>query len=341
MIRIGVIGYGYWGPNLVRNFAAVNDSQVSYVCDQSPSRLEVVASSYPSIALSTDVEEVLRSPEVDAIAVATPVSTHFEIARRALAAGKHVLVEKPLADTSERCLRLIEEAERRKLMLMVDHTFPYTGAVRKIKELIDSGELGEVFYYDSVRVNLGLFQHDVSVVWDLAVHDLAILDYLLAERPVAVSATGRSHLADQPANIAYMTLFYDNNFIAHTHVNWLAPVKIRQTLIGGSAKMIVYDDLEPSEKIKVYDKGVTLETDPAGIYQMRVGYRAGDMWAPHLDRTEALSRLARHFIRCIEGKDEPITSAESGWRVVRLMEAASRSIAEGGAMVRIESEASA
>ncbi len=336
MIRIGVIGYGYWGPNLVRNFAATEGSRVVYVCDRSPSRLQAAAASYPSITPTTDVEELLRSPDVDAVAVATPISTHFELTRQALAAGKHVLVEKPLADTSERCLRLIEEAERRRLLLRVDHTFPYTGAVRKIKELIDGGDLGELFYYDSVRVNLGLFQHDVNVIWDLAVHDLAILDYLLGELPHAVSATGGSHVADQPENIAYLTLFYADNVIAHTHVNWLAPVKLRQTLIGGSAKMIVYNDLEPSEKIKVYDKGVTLETDLAGIYQMRVGYRTGDMWAPQLDQTEALSRLALHFIRCIEGKDTPITSAEAGLRVVRVMEAATRSMSAGGAQIRVD-----
>ncbi len=336
MIRIGVIGYGYWGPNLVRNFVAVEGSRVVYVCDRDPSRLKAAVASYPSIVPTTDVEEVLRSPDVDAVAVATPISTHFELARQALAAGKHVLVEKPLADTSERCLRLIEEAERRRILLMVDHTFPYTGAVRKIKELIDGNQLGELFYYDSVRVNLGLFQHDVNVIWDLAVHDLAILDYLLGEIPQAVSATGRSHVADQPENIAYLTLFYADNLIAHTHVSWLAPVKLRQTLIGGSAKMIVYNDLEPSEKIKVYDKGVTLETDLAGIYQMRVGYRTGDMWAPQLDQTEALSRLALHFIRCIEGKDTPITSAEAGLRVVRVMEAATRSMSAGGAQIRVD-----
>ncbi len=340
MIGIGVIGYGYWGPNLVRNFGAAKGCRLAYVCDLSPSRLEAVATSYPSLGMTTDVEEVLRSPRVDAVAVATPVSTHFELARRALAAGKHVLVEKPLADSSEKCLQLIEDAERRRLLLMVDHTFPYTGAVRKIKELIDGGHLGDVYYYDSVRINLGLFQHDISVIWDLAVHDLAILDYLFTERPVAVSATGRSHVAGQTENIAYLTLFYDNNVIAHTHVNWLAPVKVRQTLIGGSAKMIVYDDLEPSEKIKVYDKGVILENKPEDIYQMRVGYRTGDMWAPRLDRTEALGRLARHFLRCIEGKDEPITSAKSGWRVVRLMEAASRSMSEGGALIPVSDEES-
>ncbi len=336
MIGIGVIGYGYWGPNLVRNFTAAEGSRVACVCDRSRRRLEAAAAAYPSIHLTTRAEEVLGNPEVDAVAVATPVSTHYDLALRALQAGKHVLVEKPLADSSEKCRRLIEEAERRRLLLMVDHTFPYTGAVRKIKELIDTGDLGELFYYDSVRVNLGLFQHDVSVVWDLAVHDLSILDYLLAERPTAVSATGMSHVAGQPENIAYLTLFYESNLIAHVHVNWLAPVKVRQTLIGGSARMIVYDDVEPSEKIKVYDKGVTLETDTEGIHEMLVSYRTGDMRAPQLDRTEALGGLARNFLGSIEGGEEPITSAEAGWRVVRLMEAAGRSMAAGGALTPVD-----
>lgn len=335
MIRVGVIGYGYWGPNLVRNFTASPGSEVAYVCDRRPERLKLVASTYPSIALTTDIEEVLRSPEVDAVALATPVSTHFDLAMRGLAAGKHLLVEKPLAHTSEKCKRLIEAAEKRGLVLMVDHTFPYTGAVRKIKDLIDEGQLGEIYYYDSVRVNLGLFQHDVSVVWDLAVHDLSILDYLLADPPEAVSATGMSHVSDQPENVAYLTLFYPNRTLAHIHVNWLAPVKIRQTLIGGSTKMVVYDDLEPSEKIKVYDKGINLESDPEGIYQMRVGYRTGDMWAPQVDRQEALSRMVRHFVDCIEKNADPITSAESGLRIVQIMEAATHSMAESGALIRI------
>lgn len=336
VIRVGVIGYGYWGPNLVRNFAAAEGSEVVYVCDLRPDRLNRVGSSYPSIALTSDVEEVLRSPHVDAVAVATPVSTHFDLAMRALMADKHVLVEKPLADTSGKCLRLIEEADKRGLLLMVDHTFPYTGAVRKVKELIDGGQLGEIYYYDSVRVNLGLFQHDVSVVWDLAVHDLSILDYLLTERPEAISATGMSHVSGQPENVAYLTLLFPSKTLAHIHVNWLAPVKIRQTLVGGSRKMIVYDDLEPSEKIKVYDKGVSLELDPDGIYQMRVGYRTGDMWAPQVDRLEALSRLVQHFLGCIHGNDEPITSAGSGLRVVQLMEAATQSMAENGALIRVD-----
>lgn len=335
-MRIGVIGYGYWGPNLVRNFMEVKESRVSFLCDSRRERLDLASSRYPSITLTQDVDELIHSPEVDAVAVATPVSTHFELAMQALEAGKHVLVEKPLAPTSEQCERLIEKADQRGLTLLVDHTFPYTGAVRKAKELIDGGNLGEIYYYDSVRINLGLFQHDVSVIWDLAVHDLAIMDYLFTEKPIAVSATGMSHVAGQPENIAYLTLFFASKIIAHIHVNWLAPVKVRQTLIGGSNNMIVYDDLEPTEKIKIYDKGVNLETNPDSIYQMRIGYRTGDMWAPKIERLEALGMLARHFVRCCRDGEKPITSAESGLRIVRMMEAATRSMSRNGAPVDID-----
>ena len=253
MINIGIIGYGYWGPNLVRNFNSAPNMDVCYVCDLSQKQLSKVNSLYPSITITTDIEEVLKNHHVDAIAIATPVSTHFDLAMKALEAGKHVLVEKPLAENSDKCSRMIDEAAKRNLVLMVDHTFAYTGAVRKIRELIAGKQLGEIYYYDSVRVNLGLFQHDVSVVWDLAVHDLSIMEFLFPEKPIAVSATGISHIEGQPVNIAYLTLFFDNDLIAHIHVNWMAPVKVRQTLIGGSEKMIVYNDLEPTEKIKIYD----------------------------------------------------------------------------------------
>ena len=272
---------------------------------------------------------------VDAIAIATPVSTHFNLAMKALEAGKHVLVEKPLAENSDKCSRMIDEAAKRNLILMVDHTFAYTGAVRKIRELIASKQLGEIYYYDSVRVNLGLFQHDVSVVWDLAVHDLSIMEFLFPEKPIAVSATGISHIEGQPVNIAYLTLFFDNNLIAHIHVNWMAPVKVRQTLIGGSEKMIVYNDLEPTEKIKIYDKGITLKDDPNNIYQMRVGYRVGDMWCPKVESTEALKVLVSHFADCIIEGEEPITSAQSGFQVVKSMEAATQSIKEHGKSINL------
>ena len=335
-IRIGLLGYGYWGPNLARNFAAAPGSRVSHVCDLSRDCLARAAVAHPSATLTSDAEDLLASPGVDAVAVATPVSSHFDLAMRALTAGKHVLVEKPLADTAERCRRLIDEAHHRQLLLMVDHTFPYTGAVRKIKELVDRGEIGDIYYYDSVRVNLGLFQHDINVVWDLAVHDLSILDYLLAEPPAAVSANGTSHVTGQPENIAYVTLKYPNNLIAHIHVNWLAPVKIRRTLIGGSEKMIVYDDVEPTEKIKIYDKRVSFESSPDVLYEMQVNYRMGDMWAPMVDRTEALALLVRHFLDCIDSGEQPVTSAESGLRTVQVMEAATRSMRQDGVQIRLD-----
>lgn len=340
MIGIGVIGFGYWGPNLVRNFHEMADSRVLAVSDVRMERLALAASRYPGIGIMQDSAELIRSPAVDAVVVATPVSAHYQLAMEALRAGKHVLVEKPLAMTSEQAWQLIEEAEKRRLVLMVDHTFVYTGSVGKIKELIGSGDVGDLYYYDSVRVNLGLFQHDVNVLWDLAVHDLSIMDYLLPVRPCAVSASGITHFPGQPDNIAYLTLFYDSSLLAHVHVNWLAPVKVRRTLIGGSKKMIMYDDVEPSEKVKVYDKGVTRQPQSKhseNVYQMLVGYRAGDMWAPQLDNTEALRREARHFLDCIGQSKVPITNGEAGARVVEILEAATLSLAQRGAPIELHS----
>lgn len=336
MIGVGIIGYGYWGPNLVRNFMEAQGSTVPVVCDLSADRLAQATRRYPSIKTTADFQALLDDPAVDAVAIATPVSTHFKLAMEALTAGKHVLVEKPLAATSVEALQLIEAAARRRLVLMVDHTFVYTGAVRTIRDMVSSGALGDIFYYDSVRVNLGLFQHDVNVIWDLAVHDLAILDFVLASKPSAVSATGISHIHGQPENVAYITLFFPSNQIAHLHVNWLAPVKVRRTLIGGSEKMIVYDDLEPSEKVKVYDKGVTLSASGEQVYELLVSYRSGDMWAPKLDNSEGLRREALHFIDCIEHDTQPETDGLAGLRVVRLLEAADRSLAERGKLIEVE-----
>src|SRR6267378_1623832 len=339
MIRVGVIGYGYWGPNIVRNFMDVPGATVVAVSDVRSERLEHLRARYPSIKTTTDGGELLSDPQIDAIIVVTPVSTHFELALQALQADKHVLVEKPLAATSEQALRLIEEAGRRSKVLMVDHTFVYTGAVRKIREIVASSNLGDIYYYDSVRVNLGLFQPDVNVIWDLAVHDLSIMDYVLPIKPVAVSATGISHIPGKPENVAYMTLFFPNRQIAHLHVNWLAPVKVRRTLIGGSEKMIVYDDLEPSEKVKVYDKGITVtENGDAqnGKYQLLVGYRAGDMWAPQLALTEALGIELRHFLACIEGRETPLSDGHAGLRNVRILEAATASLRARGRVVELD-----
>ena len=342
MIQVGVIGYGYWGPNLVRNFVENPGSCVVAVSDLQPARLSQAQARYPAVRTTTDCHELFADPTIDAIVIATPVSTHFGLAMRGLQAGKHILAEKPLALTSEQASRLVEEADRRGRVLMVDHTFVYTGAVRKIRELVASHELGDIYYYDSVRVNLGLFQHDVNVIWDLAVHDLSIMDHVLPSRPCVVSATGMSHVPGEPENIAHLTLFYDGTMFAHIHVNWLAPVKVRRTLIGGSRKMIVYDDLEPSEKIKVYDKGITIngsadaDTVRPSVYRMLIDYRVSDMWAPYVDRTEALQTEASHFLRCIEHGEHPMSSGEDGLRVVRILEAATQSMAKQGRPLEVE-----
>ena len=335
MIKIGIISYGYWGPNLVRNFSESGTAEVRAVSDLRSERLKPVAARYPAIQTTTNYRDLLDNPGIDAIAIATPVSTHFDLALQALKAGKHVLVEKPFTTTAAQARTLIEEADRRKLTLMVDHTFLFTPAVRKIKELVQSGDLGRLYYYDSVRVNLGLFQHDVNVLWDLAVHDLSIMDFILGARPQAVSATGMAHVAGQPEDMAFLTCYFADSVIAHFHVNWLAPVKIRRTLIGGDRKMIVYDDLEPSEKIKVYDKGITVN-EPEGIYKMMVGYRTGDMWAPQLATTEALLTEARHFAECVETGKRPLTDGQAGLNVVRILEAASASIRNRGQPVELE-----
>lgn len=335
MLKLGVIGYGYWGPNLVRNFMEAPGSTVVAVCDLRHERLEQLTNRHPSIKRCTDTQALLNDSQIEAIAIATPVATHFDLALAALRAGKHVLVEKPLAANSEQVLQLIEEAAARKRVLMVDHTFVYTGAVRKIRELITENHLGEIYYYDAVRVNLGLFQHDVNVIWDLAIHDLSIMDYVLPSRAVAVSATGISNIPGQPENVAYITLFFGNPQIAHVHVNWLTPVKVRHTLIGGSDKMILYDDLEPSEKVKVYDKGVRVSQSPEAVYEMLVSYRSGDMWAPRLDATEALHTEALHFIDCIQNNKQPVTDGHAGLRLVRIVEAAERSLRARGELVEI------
>jgi predicted dehydrogenase len=330
-----VIGYGYWGPNLVRNFAECQDATVKAVCDVRAAQLTKVERRYPGVTVTTSPADICNDPSVDAVVIATPVEYHFELALAALRAGKHVLVEKPITSTSEQARRLIEEAASRRLVLMVDHTFVYTGAVRKMREMTESGELGDIYYYDSVRINLGLFQHDVNVLWDLAVHDLAIMDFVLPQRPVAVSATGLAHVKGKPENIGYMTMFFDNSLIAHVHVNWLSPVKVRRTLLGGSRRMVMFDDLEASEKIKVYDRGISLNPSPENVYQMLIGYRAGDMWAPQLAVTEALSVEAAHFVQCIRDGAAPTTDGDAGLRVVRLLEAATESMANQGRLVSL------
>lgn len=339
MMRIAVIGYGYWGPNLVRNFMELPGCDVAAICDARPDRLELAARRCPSARTTRHVDDVMRDPSVDAVVVATPVSTHYPLARAALEAGKHVLVEKPLALSTQEVDELIARATLAKRVLQVDHTFVYTGAVRKIRALVDAGELGDLLYYDSVRINLGLFQHDVNVLWDLAVHDLAILDHVVGAKVEGVSALGFRHLSEQPENLAYLTLRLRGGAVAHIQVNWLAPVKIRRTVIGGSRRMIVYDDLEPSDKVKIYDSGADLVRDEASVHKMLVSYRVGEMRVPRLDLTEALQTEALHFLGCIREARAPLTDGAAGRRVVSILEAAQASMAEGGRMIEIGSAA--
>ncbi|HZI49536.1 MAG TPA: Gfo/Idh/MocA family oxidoreductase [Pyrinomonadaceae bacterium] len=334
---IGVIGCGYWGPNLLRNFAENETAQLRWICDTDEMRLAAMGRRYPGARTTTDSKELISDGDLDAIAVVTPVATHFQIAKDALLAGKHVLVEKPLTATTREAEELIALASQNGRTLMVDHTFVYTGAIRKMKEIVKSGELGELLYFDSVRINLGLFQRDINVLWDLAPHDLSIMDYLIERQPLGLSALGSCHIEPGIENIAYMVMKFPDDFIAHFHFNWLAPVKIRRTLIAGARKMILYDDIEPTEKVRVYDKGVTTNrnTDREANYQTLISYRTGDVWAPKLDATEALHYVVAEFIDSIRGRRHPMTDGESGLRVVRLLEAAQTSIKCGGQFVEI------
>jgi predicted dehydrogenase len=330
-LSVGIIGFGYWGPNIVRNFHSQEDSQVSMVCDRRPEALAKVAKAYPGMEVTSDALQVLRSPNVDIVAVVTPVWTHFELAKAALEQGKHVFVEKPFTSTAAQAEELIELAERKHLKIMVDHTFLFTGAVRKIKQLIDAGELGELYYYDTTRVNLGLFQHDVNVIWDLAPHDLSIMDYLLADKAEAVVATGQKHI-NGVEDIAFITAYYPNKMIAHVNVNWLSPVKVRTTLIGGDKKMLMWNDLESDEKIKIYDRGVRMNTRE-GVYDLLVSYRSGDMWAPQIESTEALKLELGYFNECVLQDKTPINDGAAGLRIVRMLLAADQSLRNRGAQV--------
>ncbi|KER09620.1 MAG: oxidoreductase [[Candidatus Thermochlorobacteriaceae] bacterium GBChlB] len=333
-MKIAIVGLGYWGPNLIRNFLSVEHIDTVIGCDKDRTRLDKIKRRFPEIETTDSYDDILRRDDVEMVAIATPVSSHYPLAKKALDAGKHCFIEKPMTGTVEEAEDLIECAEKRGLKLMVDHTFIYTGAVRKMKELITAGTLGDLYYFDSVRVNLGLFQHDVNVVWDLAPHDLSIMDYLIDKRPVSVSAVGSCHVGNGLENIAYLTVNFDNDIIAHFHVNWLAPVKIRKTLIGGTKSMIVYDDMEMSEKVKVYDKGIEVKTQE-GIYETLVQYRTGDMSAPKLDQTEALTLEAQHFVDCVLNGKTPITDGISGLNVVRILEASEKSIKQQGRIISL------
>jgi predicted dehydrogenase len=335
-IRVGVIGYGYWGPNIVRNLSGLDRCEVISVCDRNANALKRAQKTYPAVHLTTDFNEVLASPDIDAVAIVTPVWTHFELSKKALENGKHVFVEKPFTSTSAQAVQLIELASQKNLRIMVDHTFLFSGAVRKIRELVDNGTLGQLYYFDSTRVNLGLFQHDVNVVWDLAPHDLSIMDHLIREQPEAVVATGGNHF-NELADMAFITVYFARNVTAHINVNWLSPVKVRTTLIGGRDKMLVWNDLEPDEKIKVYDKGVDITKGQSGqsVYDLLVSYRSGDVWGPKVDATEALTLELGHFVDCILEGTTPSNDGEAGLRIVRLLEAAEQSLKDRGRIVAL------
>ena len=334
MIKIAVAGYGYWGPNLVRNIQESGKASVVTCCDMNTDRLKQVSSKYPSIRTTTNYDDVLNDPSVNAVVIATPVATHYEFARKAMEHGKHVLLEKPATSSTAEAEKLVELAEKHSLTYMIDHTFIYTGAVRKMKEVVDQGELGDIYYLDSVRINLGLFQRDVNVLWDLAPHDIAILEHLVKERPVSVCATGACHVGNGHENVAYLTVYFNSGMIAHFHNNWLSPVKVRTMLVGGSKKTIHYDDMEVSEKIKIYDRGVDIDTTE-GVHDARVSYRLGDMWAPRLDQTEALRLMASEFIDCIQTGRRCITDGTSGLNVVRILEASEMSIKHRGKEIKL------
>lgn len=333
MIQVGIIGYGYWGPQIARNFHTANDCKLVAVCDKNPATHARIGRAYPSVYTTCDAASIVESPEIDAVAVITPVWTHFELAKAALQNGKHVFVEKPFTATVAQAEELIELAARKNLQIMVDHTFLFTGAVRKIRQLIDEGTLGKLYYYDSTRVNLGLFQHDVNVIWDLAPHDLSIMDYLIQARPEAVIATGQKHL-NSHEDVAYITVYFDDGLIAHFNVNWLSPVKVRTTLLGGEKRMVVWNDLEADEKVKVYDRGVEI-SNGQGVYDLLVSYRSGDMWSPKVEQTEALASEAKYFIECVQKGQTPFNDGMAGLRVVKLLEAADQSLNNRGKAVTV------
>ena len=332
-MNFGVIGYGYWGPNIVRNVMSLDEAEVKAIADINPTAQARARKAYPGVKITRDAMEVISSPEIDVVAIVSPVWTHYDLAKAALENGKHVFVEKPLTSTAVQGEALVNLAQQKNLKIMTDHTFLFTGAVRTIGRLMDEGTLGKLYYYDSTRVNLGLFQHDINVLWDLAPHDLSIMDYLIKATPEAIVATGEGHLNGHE-DVAYMTLYFPDKIIAHINVNWLSPVKVRTTLIGGEKRMIVWNDLEADEKVKVYDKGVKI-TSQEGVYQLLVNYRSGDMWSPQLEQVEALRLELSYFVECISTGQEPFNNGEAGLRVVRMLEAASESLKSKGAFVRL------
>lgn len=335
MIRIAQIGYGYWGPNLLRNFMSIGNAQVEILIDSQKDRLIQAVSQFPTLKTSSSVVDAFNNTSVDAVVIATPVFTHYDLAKQALLAGKHVLLEKPMTATVAQAKELIDLAEQKGKLLMVDHTFLYTGAVEKMKALKDEGSLGVLNYFDSTRINLGLIQQDVNVLWDLAPHDISVLDYLSDELPISVNATGVSHIHNGIENVAYLTVNYQNNFIAHFNCSWSSPVKIRMMLLGGSEKMVVFNDMEPTEKIKVYDTAHNVSTLEEK-QKVMIDYRVGDVYVPKLELAEPLKKLAQDFISSIENKSEPLASALGGLNTIRILEAAQHSIKQNGKEVKIE-----
>ena len=336
MINIGLIGYGYWGPNLARNFNANPDMELKVICDFSADRLKMAGRLYPQVKLTNNAEDLFNDTSLDAMAIATPVSTHFDLAQKALLTDKHVWIEKPMTEEVEKAEALIDLASKKNKVLFVDHTFIYTGAVRKIKEIIDSGDLGDLLYYDSTRVNLGLFQQDVDVLWDLAAHDISIMDYFMPFRKLAVSATGYNGYGNKFVCKSILTIYMENDLLGHINVSWISPVKIRQTLIGGTSKMVLYDDNNPSEKVKVYDKGIDLYETAEELYRMKVQYRIGDMYAPKLEEVEALAVGTEHFAECILNHTQPLTDGRAGLEVVKVLVASKESLKKRGAPVELD-----
>jgi predicted dehydrogenase len=332
-LKVGIIGCGYWGPNLIRNFAACPTTEVVAVCDANPARLATIGQAYSHVKLASSLDQLLELP-LDAAVIATPVSTHFPIAQRCLEAGLHVLVEKPLASQVHEAEALIELADRQQRILMVDHTYVFNNAVRKIKELIEYGDLGELYYIDSIRINLGLFQHDVNVVWDLAPHDLSIADYLVDFEARSISAWGCAHTSRGTEDIAYVNVDYGDHMLANFHVNWLSPVKVRQMIFAGSRKSVVFNELNSTEPVKVYDRGIEFGEEAEGRHKLLVGYRTGDVWSPHIEAGEALQGMVCHFAECIREGKTPLSDGRMGLRITRLLDSANRSIrAQGGRVV--------
>jgi len=335
LIGVGVAGLGYWGPNLVRNLGASPRLELRWLCDLDADRMELIGRQYPKARRAVTFADMLADERLDAVVIATPAPSHYRLAKEALQAGKHVLVEKPMAMATAEAEELVGLAREMDRVLLVDHIFVYTPSVRKMAELVRAGEVGDILFFDSVRINLGVFQHDVSVLWDLAPHDLSIIDHLIAHGPESVMAIGTSSTPHAVEDVVHLHLQYGGGLLASFHLNWLSPVKVRHFMVGGSRRSMLYNELDSSGRLKVYDRGIDVSADPAGIRDVLISYRSGDVVSPRLDEVEPLSRLVEHFADCIDGRARPITGAEQGLRIVRILEAAQQSLANGSRRVRL------